>query len=292
VLPSGTLLPLIHPSGQKRFPSRIFPTQPLTAPYMKTLKLQLLAASMFACTAAFAQSPAAPAAPAPRTLTPTPNTPVGSTGLGGAQTSATTEPSRLSYQTGITNDANIQQSNVSQYANINQTAVLAGNTADIYQIGSDHNNATITQFSSPISGGNSNRNTARIDQTGTYSTADQNQRGTGNDAYATQEGGTGTGNNNAVAGKNSSYQRQTGSGNYEYVSQNGVNNYAKQTQNGGGSAAEGNQAEIFQSGNNKTSIQNQDGFRNVAVSDQAGTNASYSNINQQGTSNQAFVTQR
>ncbi|MGI4761947.1 MAG: hypothetical protein ACRYF0_14660 [Janthinobacterium lividum] len=234
---------------------------------MKTLKYQLLAASMFACTAAFAQT--APAGPDPKAFKLTPTA-----------TAGTAAQDRSAYKTGTTNDALVQQSINNQYANVDQIAgPVSGNTADVYQLGGDHNNATIAQDARTA--GFAGRNEARIDQFGYYNTSDQKQTGGGNHAYSVQASST---------TYSSASQTQTGQGNDAYIRQtNGKNNYASQSQGVEGE----NNAQIFQEGTNgSTAIQTQMGGRENEASTTQNGAASYSQINQNGSQNQAIVTQR
>ncbi|RZK29976.1 MAG: hypothetical protein EOO63_07860 [Hymenobacter sp.] len=243
---------------------------------MKTLKLQLLAASMFAFAAAHAQGvpPAAPAAPAHTSPTPNPQTGLGTAGR-----------DRASYQTpgSSTNDAVIYQSISGQYANINQTAGTAGgNSADIYQLDGSDNNANITQTNtSPVSF--LGRNEARIDQFGYTNTSDQVQTGGANRAYSVQ--GAGVRNSSTT-------QTQEGIKNDAYINQqSGENNYASQSQRNM-FPNDGNSAEIIQRDTNgSTALQTQQGRSNVASTMQTGA-SSYSEIIQGGGQNQAFVNQK
>ncbi|RZL12695.1 MAG: hypothetical protein EOO62_10380, partial [Hymenobacter sp.] len=174
---------------------------------MNTLKLKLLAASMFACSAAFAQN-------APASMRPTitdPNAP-------------NPTPAYNNNRSTYANDSYVLQQGLNQYAKVDQSGNGPGNTADILQgvNGGGGNNATQTQTSAGTPG----RNTAYIAQDGFTSSASQTQ--TGRDNVADIEQQTGSHNNYAA-------QIQDGAGDRALITQSGNTEQAVQKQTGGNS---------------------------------------------------------
>jgi hypothetical protein len=239
---------------------------------MKTLKLQLLAASLFTCATAFAQAPV-PARTAPATATglnPTVNNNTG-----------TAPGTRAANQMkNSSSDSRIDQLGSSQHATVNQTSGPgAGNTADVYQLGGYNNTANQTQTNTGATNAPDGRNIARVDQLGNSSTSDQTQSGYGNTANVLQRASSD--NNSAVQNQSASSSRG-----YELIEQSGNNNYGYQMQ----TAGQYNKAEIVQTNNGNTADQRQSGDQNQAYANQAG--GSYSLIQQSGAQNQGFVTQK
>ncbi|RZK27619.1 MAG: hypothetical protein EOO61_23185 [Hymenobacter sp.] len=243
---------------------------------MNTLKLKLLAASMFACSAAFAQSAGGQISGPPVTRTPT-NTPNEFTpqAIGTRPNSSAQGPYFV--------DSYVLQNGDSQYASVDQKGFY--NTADIYQnynnaAGANANNATQVQNNDGRDGFMGARNIAYIAQNGSASSASQNQLGTGNVASTTQ--GTGT--------HNSADQQQTGKSNSADISQIGSNSDAIQFQNGNSDTARiiqgagsGNYAEQRQTG----------GDNNQAYTSQSASEySSFSYTQQNGNNNQATVNQQ
>jgi hypothetical protein len=237
---------------------------------MNTLNLKLLAASMFAFSAAFAQE-TVPTAKAQTRNKPVISTP---TDIKNNIKQINAAP-RKSYGA----DSYVLQHGDNQYANVDQNGFF--NTADIYQgntnAKSSGNNATQKQ----INDGRDNTgkvNVAYIDQEGTNSSASQYQKGSDNVASTTQ----GTGNGNYAI------QNQTGLSNKANISQNGSTSAAYQTQDGDmdnakitqGTAA-GNYAEQRQSGGNG----------NQANTTQSAYYGTFSYTEQVGNNNQATVNQ-
>ncbi|QKG53946.1 hypothetical protein [Hymenobacter sp. BRD67] len=201
---------------------------------MNTLKLKLLAASLFVFAAAHAQQAT------PYSLGAVPGANAGASGYQGRSTS-------------FANDSYVLQNGTSQYANVNQTG--PGNTADIVQdLDNDnegHNNAYQTQDRTGSTSGARNR--AWIGQDGNYSTAIQIQHGSGNTANSDQ------GPNDADF--NYSYQSQAGNGDRAGVTQTSNGNVAVQMQYGG----DNNYATTAQSGGANWSWANQNGSSNTSI---------------------------
>jgi hypothetical protein len=239
---------------------------------MKTLKLQLLAASMLTCATAFAQTPVTPATPTPSPVALTPTT---RNNLG------TAARTRESYQnSNSSSDSRIDQTGSQQSAFVTQTSGNgAGNTADIYQLGGFNNRATQTQSNNGPATAPAGRNIARADQLGNQSTSDQTQNGYANTANVVQR--SLTDNSSAVQNQGSDASRG-----YQFIDQNGNNNYGYQTQTSG----QFNKAEIVQTGNSNTADQRQSGMQNQASARQSGSG--YSLIQQTGNQNEGFVIQK
>jgi hypothetical protein len=235
---------------------------------MNTLKLKLFAASMFACSAAFAQSAGGQISGPPATRTPTSNA------------NAFTPQAVGTRQGTYLTDSYILQNGTSQYAS--QTQDGYRNTADIYQnysnaAGKVNNNATQFQ-SNDGRDGRGDRNTVYISQAGSSSNADQRQIGTGSVASIRQ--GTGTGNN--------ATQYQNGMNNSADISQDGSSSNAIQYQVGSNDAARitqggasGNYAEQRQMGGNG----------NQATTTQSAGYGTFNYTEQNGSNNRAVVNQ-
>lgn len=246
---------------------------------MNTLKLKLVAASLFACSAAFAQTTPASsglssagrdqskaAAPATATVSRMAN-------------SFTAAPidNRANYRV----DAYVLQNGMSQYASQFQDGY--SNTADIYQnranaAGANSNNATQYQSNDGRDGSVGARNTVYIEQNGSNSNAAQKQVGTGSVATIVQ----GTGN------KNNATQYQNGMNNSAAISQAGSNDNAIQYQLGDNDIAtivqgttSGHYAEQRQFGGNG----------NQASTTQTTDQRAFSYTEQNGSSNTAIVNQ-
>lgn len=231
---------------------------------MKTLKLQLLAASMFACTAAFAQG-SQNAAPL-LTPTPTRNQDAAFYAKGGAATPPSNSESFNSNRGGYLNDSYVLQKGNSQYAEVNQRSGAAvggseANQADIIQgqNGGAKNNAFQTQEYTGTAGSGSGKNKAYINQDGFNGTATQIQTGNSNVASINQSGGG-----------------EFEAGNTAYQNQNGARNRAGITQVGTGDQA----------------IQFQMGSDNYSTIDQRVASPSRAESQQNGTNNAAIITQR
>lgn len=237
---------------------------------MNTLKLKLLAASLFICSAALAQapSPANQQNVAPTTRTPTSNA------------NAFTPQAVGTRQGNYLTDSYILQNGTSQYANQTQNGYR--NTADIYQNypnanGPANNNAVQFQ-SNDGRDGQGARNTAYISQDGSNSNANQMQLGTGSVARIVQGSST---HNNAT-------QRQNGVNNSADISQYGSNSNAIQYQFGNDETARitqggasGNYAEQRQFGGNG----------NQANTTQSAFYGTFNYTEQNGSNNRAVVNQ-
>jgi hypothetical protein len=207
---------------------------------MKTLKLKMLAASMFACATAFGQANQGQGAPSRQPVYQTNPSPTPTADGQGARST-------------FTNDAYIMQANHNQYASQDQTGL--GNSADIYQGvnngASNTNNAYQTQSHNGTT--EAAKNVAYIDQEGTNSTARQQQYGGGNIASIQQ----GSGDYNYTS------QAQTGDRNRAYTTQSSGFGVAYQTQSGTENFATTDQSSSraysssMQSGNNNAAIVNQ-----------------------------------
>jgi minor curlin subunit len=220
---------------------------------MKTLKLQLLAASMFACATAFAQgSPNA----APALGTRTANTAAANfaTGPNAASNSQSFNSSREGYR----NDSYVLQQGETQYARVDQMG--GANQADIIQGPSGQaNNAFQTQNYNTAGG---RKNIGYIYQNGTSGTATQEQTGSSNTA-SVQQYGTGDGASNGTG--NTAFQRQNGDENTA-----GIQQY---------------------NGDRDQAIQFQSGDKNYSTISQSNGSLNRAETNQTGTSNAAIVTQ-
>jgi hypothetical protein len=237
---------------------------------MNTLKYKLLAASIFACSAAFAQGNANQQNGVPTTSTPT-NTP--------NQFTPTAVGSRSDHNR-YAEDAYVLQNGTGQYASVDQSGYY--NTADIYQNygnngSSNYNNATQSQTNP---GGT--MNTAYIAQFGSSGNAAQTQNGSGNTASINQD------RHNLSGTHNNATQEQQGNSNSADITQEGSNANAIQYQNGSSDvaritqgSASGNYAEQRQVGGNG----------NQANTTQSSPYATFSYTTQNGYSNQATVNQ-
>lgn len=198
---------------------------------MKTLKLQLLVASLFACGTAFAQTSATPptAAGAQRGPAATTNNP--------AQTASTAAPQTAADRNNFGEDSYILQNGDNQYAQVDQRGYQ--NTADIYQgfsAGTGNNAAYQTQYNNNPNANTAGtpRNVAYILQDGQNSTAIQAQTGAGNRANILQ--GLGTTGNYAeqlqTGNNNSAYTSQTDqrTNAFSFTQQTGNNNQANVSQ--------------------------------------------------------------
>jgi len=225
---------------------------------MKTLKLQLLAASMFACTTAFAQGtangvPSLGTAPAPNA-----NASNFATGPNANSNSQSFNSSRANY----VNDAYVLQQGTSQYATVNQTGGLNGgspaasNQSDLLQVGGRGNNAFVTQTYNGAGG--APKNIAYIRQDGIDGTATQIQEGSSNTASIEQIG-------NGFSTGNTAYQNQQGDEHKASIRQ--------------------------ENGDRDQAIQFQNGRAQYSVIDQNGASPSRAETVQSGMSNAAFVTQ-
>lgn len=220
---------------------------------MKTLKLQLLAASMFACTAAFAQgSPN----PAPSIGTANPNATAAGFATRPGSNSASFDSNRDNF---YVNDSYVLQQGTNQYAKVDQGGGTGrpSNQADIIQgPNGGGNNAFQTQ--NYTGAGGAVKNVAYINQDGMDGTATQIQNGSSNTASIQQ------GNGSQSRG-NTAYQNQQGDQNRAGISQN--------------------------NGNLDQAIQFQSGNLNYSTIDQNGGSPSRAESNQQGNSNAAIITQ-
>jgi hypothetical protein len=227
---------------------------------MKTLKLQLLAASMFACATAFAQG--SPNAAPSLGATPTANAAARNFATG--PNSNSNSQSFNSDRAGYVNDSYVLQQGTSQYARVDQTGgsgAVGGNTsnqADIIQGtgGGGSNNAYQTQNYTGSMG--AVRNVAYINQDGIDGTATQEQRGSSNTASINQVGGVSSRGNTA-------FQRQDGDENRAGIQQ--------------------------ANGDRDQAIQFQTGKQNYSTIDQNGGAPNRAETNQNGMSNAAIVTQ-
>jgi len=235
---------------------------------MNTLKLKLLAASMFACSAALAQSAGGQINGAPATRTPTSaaNTldqvPVGT------------------READYSADSYVLQNGTSQYANVNQNGYR--NTADIYQnysnvAGRGGNNATQTQ-SNDGRDNSGERNRAYIAQEGSNSNAEQLQIGVGSVARIIQGPGD----------RNDARQRQNGSNNSADISQSGSASTAVQYQQGDDETARITQGNATR---NYAEQRQFGGNGNQATTSQSGVLGTFSYTEQNGMNNRAVVNQ-
>ncbi|WP_460582812.1 hypothetical protein [Hymenobacter arcticus] len=270
---------------------------------MNTLKLKLLAASMFACSAAFAQGTAASGQ--------TNNSPSSNgqlSPLSGPTSNANAFTPTAAQGVGMRNDINnysvdsyVLQSGSNQYAKVNQQGYY--NTADIYQTGGSGNNATQSQLNDGRDNFQGKRNTAYIAQGGSASSANQSQTGTGNVASTIQ--GQGSGNfadqkqdgmshsaeiTQAGSTSNATQSQTDGNSDVARIVQGaGTNNTADQKQFGGSN----NSADISQDngGSFNDAYQSQQGSSNAARIQQDGSSRNYAEQHQVGTGNQASTTQ-
>lgn len=226
---------------------------------MKTLKLQLLAASMFACTAAFAQG-SANGPPALGTASPNAAAANYATGPNASSNNASFNSSRANY----VNDAYVLQQGDSQYANVSQkggfsangASPAASNQSDVLQIGGSRNNAFVTQ---EYTRNGAPKNVAYIRQDGLDGTATQIQSGSANTASIEQIG-------NGMSTGNTAYQNQQGDEHKAGIRQ--------------------------ENGDRDQAIQFQYGSKQYSTIDQNGGAPSRAETYQTGASNAAIVTQR
>ncbi|AMR27711.1 hypothetical protein A0257_11800 [Hymenobacter psoromatis] len=209
---------------------------------MNTLKLKLLAASLFACSAAFAQTPRT--TPYDLGTAPGPNNGVG------ASTSRSTSARGVSF----TNDSYVLQNGPSQYAKVDQSGGGAGNSADIIQnLANDPSDFGMDATQTQIHSGTAGRNKAFARQDGDRSVSIQYQQGGGNTGNVYQDD----------EDFNYATQSQIGDNNRAGITQNSGDNYAKQTQQGNNNYATTQQqnyassSTIAQTGNMNTAIVSQ-----------------------------------